>query len=59
MVVIWHNNGVKGQRGATEYTDEEVVAMGGIDGMLHQYIDCGATVYSVDFYRGLEDENHG
>lgn len=52
MVIIWHDNGVAGQRGYTEYTNEEVAARGGIDSIVSEYAENGILVYSVDFIRG-------
>lgn len=52
MVIIWHDNGVAGQRGCSEYTNEEVVAMGGIESIISEYAEKDMLVYSVDFIRG-------
>lgn len=52
MCIIWHDNGVAGQRGFTEYTKDEVDAHGGIEGILNEYAESGALVYSVDFIGG-------
>lgn len=52
MVIIWHDNGVAGQRGCTEYTNEEVVAYGGIESIINEYTGNGVLVYSVDFIGG-------
>lgn len=49
MCIVWHDNGVAGQRGYTEYTEEEVATHGGIDALVHEYAESGALVYSVDF----------
>lgn len=51
MCIIWHDNGVAGQRGYTEYTTEEISAHGGIGALVHEYAESGALVYSVDFIR--------
>lgn len=52
MCIVWHDNGVAGQRGCTEYTKEEVAAMGGIESIINEYTENGVLVYSVDFHRG-------
>lgn len=52
MVIIWHDNGVAGQRGCTEYTIEEVVAHGGIESIISEYTESDVLVYSVDFIGG-------
>ena len=52
MVIIWHDNGVAGQRGYTEYTKEEVAAIGGIECIMHKYSENCILVYSVDFIGG-------
>ena len=52
MVIIWHDNGVSGQRGCTEYTNEEVVAHGGIESIIREYMEIDILVYSVDLSGG-------
>lgn len=52
MCIVWHDNGVAGQRGYTEYTNEEVSAMGGIESIISEYAEKGMLVYSVDFIGG-------
>lgn len=52
MCIIWHDNGVVGQRGYTEYTNEEVAAHGGIEAIIHEYTNIYVLVYSVDFIGG-------
>lgn len=52
MCIVWHDNGVAGQRGFTEYTNEEVAAMGGIEYIISKYAENGVLVYSVDFIGG-------
>lgn len=52
MVIIWHDNGVAGQRGFSEYTNEEVVAHGGIESIIREYTEIDILVYSVDFIGG-------
>lgn len=52
MVIIWHDNGVAGQRGFTEYTGEEVAAHGGIESIISEYSENDMLVYSVDFIGG-------
>ena len=43
-VAIIHNNGVSGQCGATEYTNDEIKKAGGIDTLLASYIASGIVV---------------
>lgn len=52
MVIIWHDNGVAGQRGCTEYTNDEVSAHGGIESLISEYSENAILVYSVDFIGG-------
>ena len=52
MVIIWHDNGIAGQRGFTDYTNEEVAAMGGIESIISEYAKKDMLVYSVDFIGG-------
>lgn len=52
MVIIWHDNGVAGQRGYTEYTNDEVAVIGGIQSIVNGYAENGILVYSVDFIGG-------
>lgn len=52
MCIIWHDNGVAGQRGCTEYTNEEVAARGGIGSIVNEYAEKDILVYSVDFIGG-------
>lgn len=52
MCIIWHDNGVAGQRGCTEYTNDEVAAMGGIESIISEYVENDVLVYSVDFIGG-------
>lgn len=52
MVIIWHDNGIAGQRGFTEYTNGEVATRGGIDSIIREYAEKDMLVYSVDFIGG-------
>lgn len=52
MCIVWHDNGVAGQRGYTEYTNEEVAARGGIESIISEYAEKNMLVYSVDFIGG-------
>lgn len=47
-LVIWHDNGVKGSEGFTDYTMEEVASEGGIEVILNNYKKAGITV--LDWY---------
>lgn len=58
MCIVWHDNGVAGQCGYTEYTEEEVATHGGIDALVHEYAESGALVYSVDFIGEEKNENY-
>ena len=43
-LVIWHDNGVKGLEGFSDYTMEEVASEGGIEVILNNYKKAGITV---------------
>ena len=47
-LVIWHDNGVKGAEGFSDYTMEEVASEGGIEAILNNYKKAGVTV--LDWY---------
>ena len=47
-MVIWHDNGVPGQIGYTEYSADEVKAAGGLDNILKGYAQSSIHVISVD-----------
>ena len=47
-LVIWHDNGVKGSEGFSDYTMEEVINEGGIEVILNNYKKAGITV--LDWY---------
>lgn len=55
MVIVWHDNGVAGQRGYTEYTNDEVAVIGGIQSIVNEYAENGILVYSVDFIGGEKE----
>ena len=46
MYIIYHDNGVPGQYGITEYSSREVADMGGIEELLNSYTSSNITVYS-------------
>ena len=46
IFVIIHDNGIKGQEGATEYTMSEVWKNGGINAILAEYRSSGVHVYT-------------
>lgn len=46
IFVIIHDNGIKGQEGATEYTMSEVWKNGGINAILEKYRSSGVHVYT-------------
>ena len=48
MYILYHDNGVPGQYGITEYSDIEVADRGGIDELLNSYTSSNITVYSWD-----------
>lgn len=47
MKTIVHDNGIEGQKGATEYSEYEIESLGGIETLLESYKNSGITVYSV------------
>ena len=47
-IIVWHDNGVAGSEGYTEYTFSEVEAKGGIDGLVNALTNEGITVYCVE-----------
>ena len=50
-LVIWHDNGVKGLEGFSDYTMEEVASEGGVEVILNNYKEAGITVlnwYYID-----------
>ena len=50
-LVIWHDNGVKGLEGFSDYTMEEVASEGGLEVILNNYKKAGITVlnwYYID-----------
>lgn len=45
MYLVFHDNGIPGQYGVTEYSDLEVAHEGGIEELLHGYEQSNVTVY--------------
>ena len=48
MYILYHDNGVSGQYGMTEYSSCEVADKGGIYELLNSYTSSNITVYSWD-----------
>lgn len=46
MYIIYHDNGVPGQYGITEYSAREVADKGGIVKLVNSYESSGIIVYS-------------
>lgn len=46
-LVVWHDNGVKGQNGYTEYSQEEINKIGGLDSLIKEYQAAGIFIYSL------------
>lgn len=46
--IIWSDNGVKGQYGATQYTDDELAREGAIHLFVARLERSGVTVYHLD-----------
>ena len=46
MYILYHDNGVPGQYGMTEYSSLEVADKGGIYELLNSYTSSNITVYS-------------
>lgn len=44
MLVIFHDNGIKGQEGFTEYSIGELETKGGLNTLLSEYEKTGITV---------------
>lgn len=51
-IIVWHDNGVAGSEGYTEYTRGEVEAKGGIDGLVNALTNEGVMVYRVETLEG-------
>lgn len=51
-IIVWHDNGVAGSEGYTEYTRGEVEAKGGIDGLVDALTNEGIMVYHVETLEG-------
>ena len=47
-IIVWHDNGIPGSEGYTEYTLGEVEAKGGVDGIVNALTNEGITVYYVE-----------
>ena len=46
-IIVFHDNGVKGQRGYTEYSAEEIAAIGGVDALVGEYMANGIVIYEI------------
>lgn len=47
--IIWHDNGMKGKKGYTEYTQNEITEKwGSLEGFLEDCENHGVTVYSFE-----------
>lgn len=51
-IIVWHDNGIPGSEGYTEYTRSEVEAKGGIDGLVDALTNEGIMVYRVETLEG-------
>ena len=47
VTIIFHDNGVSGKRGYTEYSSNEVIALGGIDALKADYSAHNITIFDV------------
>jgi len=47
VLVVFHDNGVKGQRGYTEYLASEINLIGGIDALRDDYASHGVVIYDI------------
>lgn len=47
MIVIWHDNGVPGQEGFTDYTLSEVEKEGGIEALKESYKQAGIKIIRI------------
>ena len=45
-IIVFHDNG-EGQRGYTEYTPDEITAIGGIESLRSDYAANGIVVYAI------------
>jgi len=45
--IVFHDNGVKGQRGYTEYTADEITAIGGVEALRSDYATNGIIIYEI------------
>ena len=50
ILVIRHDNGIKGQGGYTDYTAEEVEKKGGEETIINEYKNAGITVFEWEWY---------
>ena len=46
-IIVIHDNGVKGQRGYTEYSADEITAIGGIDALRNDYESHGIVIHDI------------
>ena len=46
-IIVYHDNGVKGQRGYTEYSVDEIAAIGGVDALRSDYAANGIVIYEI------------
>lgn len=46
-ILIWHDNGVPGQEGFTEYTASEIKKEGGMEALIDKYIAAGITIKRI------------
>lgn len=51
--VIFHDNGTAGQSGYSEYTAEEMNALGGLDALKASYAASGITIESIQKVGGI------
>lgn len=51
-IIVWHDNGIPGSEGYTEYTLGEVEAKGGVDGIVNALTNEGIMVYHIETLEG-------
>lgn len=54
MYLVFHDCGMPGQHGVTEYSDLEVADAGGIDELLNGYEQSNVTVFGWPVFRSEE-----
>ena len=47
-IIVWHDNGVAGQTGYTEYTLGEISQIGGLDALKSDYASNGVTIRHIN-----------